>query len=322
MVERITMDAPETVSFSDAEMSAEREALLLECGTYPDKGLTVTEEDLDRIVERFSGDGAPIKVEHMDTALDPLGRVEKIWRDGSVLMAKLLFPPDMASFLRRRGVQKLSVGLSREAVGLALAEVSLVLKPRIQAAAMFGEDEEPTPARAPTLPKREGGAVGGEGAVQVLEGGVAMAEDARDVEIVRLSAALVAREVDAQIGALKAQGRVVPATEAMARALLSVPQGALVTLAEGEAPLPVSAVFLSYLQAQPPVVEFKETAFPGPATGGEGGMRSHHHAEGDLKTLTADEEAFLKKLGVDPKSVQHMMRHGSLPNAPSGMKGN
>ena len=89
----------------------EREALLLECGSRTrTRGLTVTEADLDGIVARFSGDGAPIKVEHTDTPLDPLGRVQKIWRDGSVLMAKLLFPPDMASFLRRRGVQKLSVG--------------------------------------------------------------------------------------------------------------------------------------------------------------------------------------------------------------------
>jgi len=137
MSETVTMEAPAALVFSDGEMSAERDALLLECGTYPDKGLTVTEDDLDGIVERFSADGAPVKVEHMDTPLDPLGRVQKVWRDGSVLMAKLLFPPDMASFLRRRGVQKLSVGLSREAVGLALAEVSLVLKPRVQAA-MFG----------------------------------------------------------------------------------------------------------------------------------------------------------------------------------------
>ena len=87
----------------------------------------------------------------MDTPLDPLGRVQKIWRDGSVLMAKLLFPADMAGFLRRRGVQKLWVGLSREAVGLALAEVSLVLKPRVAAAAMFGRNLPPAVPADPSL---------------------------------------------------------------------------------------------------------------------------------------------------------------------------
>ena len=91
-MKRISMDTPTVLSFSTEEMSQERDALLLECGIYPDKGLSVTEADLDGIVARFSTDGAPIKVEHMDTPLDPLGRVQRIWREGSTLMAKLLFP--------------------------------------------------------------------------------------------------------------------------------------------------------------------------------------------------------------------------------------
>ena len=315
MAERVTMEAPAALTFSEGEMSAEREALLLECGSYPDKGLVVTEEDLDGIVGRFSSDGAPIKVEHMDTPLDPLGRVEKVWRDGSVLMAKLLFPPDLASFLRRRGVQKLSVGLSREAVGLALAEVSLVLKPRIQAAAMFGESSPVAQARHPPL--------GGKGTGWEFGGGVgegvAMADgvkgdSAKDVEIARLSAALVSREVEGQVQRLKAEGRVVPATEGLVRALLSVPTGALVTLSAGAEGLPVSEVFLSYLQAQPPVVSFGEVALSGGGEAAAGtATRSHHHAQGDKPALTADEEAFLRKLGLDPAAVQHMMRHGNLP---------
>ena len=238
---QISMDAPAVFAFSETEMSSERDALLLECGTYPDKGLTVTEDDLDTIVERFSADGAPIKVEHMDTPLDPLGRVQRVWRDGSVLMAKLLFPPDLASFLKRRGVQKLSVGLSREKVGLALAEVSLVLKPRVAAAAMFGEGV-PTPGFAvpsldPATERQRLGALRGEG------------EDMKDAEIARLSAELVSREVEGQVQQLKVEGRIVPATEQLARALLSVPQSALTTLTDHMAPLPVSKVFLAYLQA-------------------------------------------------------------------------
>jgi len=140
--------------------------------------------------------------------------------------------------------------------------------------------------------------------------------DARDGEIVRLRAALGAREVEGQIAALKAQGRVVPATEALARALLSVPGESLITLTEGAAALPVSQVFLSYLQAQPPVVQFGEVGLPGTgaATGTEGGaVRTHHHALGDLPALSADEEEFLRKLGLEPADVQHVMRHGTLP---------
>ena len=312
MAERVTMEAPAALTFSEGEMSAEREALLLECGSYPDKGLTVTEADLDGIVGRFSSDGAPIKVEHMDTPLDPLGRVEKVWRDGSVLMAKLLFPPDLASFLRRRGVQKLSVGLSREAVGLALAEVSLVLKPRIQAAAMFGESSPVAPARHPPLGGKGEGPMAGGDAVNQEKSQEKSQE--KDREIARLSAALVSREVEGQVQRLKAEGRVVPATEGLVRALLSVPTGALVTLSAGAEGLPVSEVFLSYLQAQPPVVNFGEVALSGGGEAAAGtATRSHHHAQGDKPALTADEEAFLRKLGLDPAAVQHMMRHGNLP---------
>ena len=93
MAERVTMDAPAAISFSgrgDVARSGRR--CCWNAGLTRTRGLTVTEEDLDGIVARFSGDGAPVKVEHMDTPLDPLGRVQKVWRDGSVLMAKLLFP--------------------------------------------------------------------------------------------------------------------------------------------------------------------------------------------------------------------------------------
>ena len=277
MAECVMMDAPDVVMFSESEMVHERDAKLLEVGAYPDKGLTVTEADLDGIVARFAADGAPIRVEHMDTPLDPLGRVQKVWRDGNALMAKLLFPEDLAGFLRRRGVQKLSVGLSREKVGLGLAEVSLVLKPRVAAAAMFGT--EPTPRQVATLPKREGEEI------------VTMG-DAKDAEIVRLRTELSAREVNAQIGVLKAAGRVVPATETLARALLSVPGETLITLSEGTNE-PISSVFLKFLEAQPPVVKFGETAASANGTDNapEAGM-------------TTDEAAWLREtLGVDPDKV-------------------
>ncbi len=359
---RISMDTPTVLSFSTEEMSQERDALLLECGAYPDKGLSVTEEDLDGIVARFSAEGAPIKVEHMDTPLDPLGRVQRIWREGSTLMAKLLFPEDLAGFLRRRGVQKLSVGQSREAVGLALTEVSLVLKPRVAAAAMFGEEalekrptpqqaatlpkgegeEEPTPQQAATLPKGEGEEEPtpqqaatlpkGEGKEEPTpqqaatlpkgEGKEADSGAGKDREIARLSGVLMSREVEGQIASLKAAGRLVPATEHLARALLSVPHSALTTLTESVAPLPVSQVFLSYLEAQAPVVVFGEMALSGSGAVLPPETRSHHHAKGDLPALTADEEAFLKRLGLEPANVQHMMRHGTLPTAPKTAKGN
>ena len=234
----------------------------------------MTEADLDGIVARFSPDGAPVKVEHVDTPLDPLGQVRRVWREGGALMARLAFPPDLAGFLRRRGVQKLSVGLSREAAGLSLAEVSLVLKPRVASAAMFGEEA------------------------------LTMADGAKDAEILRLRAELREKEVGAQIAALKAAGRVVPATEGLARALLGTPAEARITLSAGTGPEPVAGVFLRFLEAMPPRVRFGDTA-PGasaadPATPG-------------LPQLSEEEQAWLRDtLGLDPAQVLEMMLTGKL----------
>ncbi|MGI4791374.1 MAG: hypothetical protein ACRYFS_21305, partial [Janthinobacterium lividum] len=179
MSEPLIFDAP--LTFTQEEMPSERPARLLEAGEYPDKSLTLTESDLDGIVSRFTA-GLPVKVEHVDSPLDPLGRVQRVWREGNALLGMLAFPDDLAGFLRRRGAGKLSVGLSREP--LALLEVSLVLKPRVASAALMGTEN-------------------------------------LNSEIVRLRAALTAREVESQVAAFKMQGRIVPASEAAARALLA-----------------------------------------------------------------------------------------------------
>ena len=188
--EEVTVEAPAPLTLSEEEMPSERPARLLEAGEYPDKGLTLTESDLDAIAARFTA-GVPVKVEHTDSPLDPLGRVQRVWREGNALLGILAFPSDLAGFLRRRGAAKLSVGLSREP--LALLEVSLVLKPRVASAAFLGESN--------------------------------LAESSLNAEIVRLRAALSGREADAQVAAFKAQGRIVPASEAAARALLGSDSG-------------------------------------------------------------------------------------------------
>ncbi len=257
--EALTFDAP--LLFADEEMPHERPARLLETGEYPDKSLSLTESDLDSIVERFTA-GLPVKVEHMDSALDPLGRVVRVWREGNALLGTLAFPDDLAGFLRRRGAAKLSVGLTREP--LALKEVSLVLKPRVASAAFMGE--------AP--PPQFWGA--GEGSL--------------NAEIVRLRAALTAREVEAQITSLKAQGRIVPASEAAARALLGVEGDKIILMAGGVES--IASVFRRFLASQPPVVQFGETAPAG----------------GDLDGFTHYEHTFLStRLGVDPAKVAALL---------------
>ena len=220
----VLLDSPAPLTFAaeaGEEMGSERPARLLETGDYPDKGLTLTEADLDEIVARFAAGRAasavPVKVEHVDSPLDPLGQVKRVWREGAALLGTLAFPDDLAGFLRRRGAAKLSVGLTREP--LALCEVSLVLKPRIAGAVLLGA-EASSPSPTP-------------GASAVPSPASGRGESDKEREIVRLRAEIVAREVDAQIAAFKAQGRIVPASEAPARALLASAGEAMVTLAAG-----------------------------------------------------------------------------------------
>ncbi len=248
----VIFDAPPPVS--EEEMLSERPARLLETGEYADKSLTVTEDDLDAIVSRFTA-GLPVKVEHLDSPLDPLGRVVRVWREGNALFGTLAFPDDLGGFLRRRGAAKLSVGLTREP--LALKEVSLVLKPRVASAAFLSAESLHVELNA---------------------------------EIVRLRAALTAREVDAQIAALKAQGRLVPASEAAARALLGAEGGEIIRMAGGYET--VASVFRRFLATQPPTVVFGETAPAG----------------GDFDGFTQYEHMFLSnRLGVNPKDVAALM---------------
>ncbi len=253
MSEKLTFDVP--LMFAEEEMLSERPARLLEAGEYPDKGLSLTESDLDGIVSRFTA-GLPVKVEHVDSPLDPLGRVLRVWREGNALLGMLAFPDDLAGFLRRRGAAKLSVGLSRDP--LALLEVSLVLKPRVASAAFMGTD---------------------------VPNSVNL-----NLEIVRLRAALTAREVEAQVAAFKVQGRIVPASEAAARALLASGDAA-VLMAGG--PEPVAAVFRRFLESQPPVVHLGEVMPLG----------------ADLDGFTHYEHTFLsKRLGVDPAKVAALIQ--------------
>jgi len=307
----ITLEAAEMLTFSEGETAAsseaegrrsERTARLLEAGDYPDKGLHLTGEDLDGIVARFSGAGSetfpvPVKVEHVDSPLDPLGHVKRVWRDGGALFGTLSFPDDLAAFLRRRGAAKLSVGLTR--VPLALREVSLVLKPRVAGAVLMGEEVPggPNPGGPNPGGPNPGGpnpaassdpSLLGKGEEKTEEGEIGRLR----AELRRRDEQILMREVDAQVAAFKAQGRIVPASEAPARALLAAEGEASVTLSEG--PESIGRVFKRFLEAQPPAVTFGEAM----AAVGEG-----------ASVFTQDEHTFLsKRLGVDPDRVAALIR--------------
>ncbi len=219
----LMLAGPDTFTLGDS--SGDREAILLECCDLADKKLTLDEADLDGIVSRFVALNAapvPVKVEHIDSVLDPLGRVQRIWRDGKRLMGNLAFAPAMADFLRERGPVKLSCGLKRMSDDLrtvTLTEVSLVLKPRIASACLLSDDEQS--------------------------------------ELLRLRIQVQQQKVDAQVVSLKLAGKIVPATEAAARVLLMADDHSQITLADGNS-LAVAEAFAAFLAAQPPLVVLSE----------------------------------------------------------------
>jgi len=295
------------------EMAVEKDAKIFEAGEYPDKEITVTEADLDGIIESFTE--VPVKVEHTDSPLDPLGTVKRIWRRGKDLFARLAFPSDLAGFLERRGIKKLSVALHKDP--LRLAEVSLVLSPRVPSAAMFGqtgehgnaEGKEEAERRQENVtalvriddPSSEHSAESADlreirvlsnpqseirnpqcGEVVICE----MADQDKDARIRELQFALRAKDVEAKLGELKAQGKVVPAAEAYAREILLQGDGK-VTFGEGEAT--VAQLFECFLDAQPKVITFGELA---------------PSVIGSASPLTAEEEELMAKLGVTREQMQ------------------
>ena len=136
-----------------------KHAKLFEAGDYPDKGLSVSEEDLD-VMARTSGE-VPLTVGHLDPDTENplrLGAVGNLHRKGRELFGVIRFAPEAWSLLLRSGAKYLSVCLDR--LRKRLLEVSLVVKPRVpDARVRLSEGETPVRIEVPfdsTLDDRAG----------------------------------------------------------------------------------------------------------------------------------------------------------------------
>ena len=254
-----------TAAFQLAADETERDAVLLECCTLPDKQLVLTESDLDGIVSRFSPN-VPVKLQHTDTALDPFGLVKSVQRVGKQLLGKLSFTPAIAALVRERGALALSCGLDRSP--LALSEVSLVIKGRLPAATLLSADD----------------------AAELVQ---------LRLDNTRILAQSRAREVDAQVVTLKLAGKLIPATEAAARVLLSAGDTSQILLTDGNS-LSTAEAFAAYLAAQPPLITLGQLTQLAGVTG---------MADGNASTvLTQDQRDWLEKsLGVKADAVVKTM---------------
>lgn len=223
------------LDYPPGEMSVERVAKIFEAGEYPDRGISISEEDLDAVIESFVE--VPVKVEHVDSPLDPLGAVKSVWRKGKELFARLAFPKDLATFLERRGVRKLSVAFNKDP--LRLAEVSLVLNPRVPSAAMFGRNGDQR-----HISSEE-------------EVNLAVTEMEKDRQIRELKFALRSREVESLLADMKREGKIVPASEPFAREILLKGDG---KIRFDDNVTTVAEIFARFLEAQPKVITFQELA--------------------------------------------------------------
>lgn len=275
----------------------EREAELFQAGEYPDKGVTVTEDDLDAIVAAHPADGVPLRIEHGSTPFDGfLGRVKSIWRDGVKLLGKVEMPMPAWALADYAGAKKLSVGMRPDKS--SLSEVSLVVNPRVATAQMFTFDAGDF---IDQIPLRNGvdygqmmahlfafaAQMGGNQSSHTQGGDTEMTEEKKSPETetkpeIDFGAELTKRDeaietlrkqnealqfanrkasVAATLKDLKAEGKLVPAAAEFAEAILLYSGDEVITFAKGdgtELKGTVGELFAKLMAAQPAIVEFGE----------------------------------------------------------------
>jgi hypothetical protein len=195
----------------------DRPAKLFEAGAFPDKGVTVTSEDLAAIADNFDLP-VPVWIEHAETPLD-LGYLIAVEARDDELFGTLALTAEADALLARSGARSLSVGLSPDL--RQIQEVSLVKHPRVASAQIF--------ATALTF----------EGSLQPD------AFDKRRRQIEEEEERLDTLQIERTLDGLIRQGRLMPAQRAYAKALLGHKSPLLF---DGDT-LPVSELTLRLLES-------------------------------------------------------------------------
>lgn len=227
----------------------EREAKLFEAGSYPDRGIEVSEEDLDRIIANTSE--APVRIEHSATPFDgALGVLKSVYRKGKELFGRLCFTEAAWELIKAANAKRLSVAILRDKSGIA--EVSLVREPRVADAAVFSEGDSVRIGDSELTLEAEFSA-GPDHPELVDHPG-----PADGAEVLHLRRQLIDKETDTLIDEVKRSGKLAPAAEVFARAILRSDESSVITF--GDQPTPISQVFRWFLDSQPKVIEFSELA--------------------------------------------------------------
>jgi len=135
-------------TFSETDDMVILEGKVFEAGDYPDKGFSMTEEELDQAVSEFK----PVDndLEHESTILDgKLGRLESVVRRGKELVGKVSIPKALHQIIGQNAI-KVSLAWLKESK--RIVGNALVLDPRIsdaQVVAAFSAYAEATAERNP-----------------------------------------------------------------------------------------------------------------------------------------------------------------------------
>lgn len=111
----------------------DREAKLFESGEYPDKGLTVTPDQIQTLADNFDLP-VPVLIEHSRSPLE-LGYLTQVEARGGQLFGTVSLTKEANDLIESSGAHSLSLGLSEDLS--RIVEVSLVKKPRIASARIF-----------------------------------------------------------------------------------------------------------------------------------------------------------------------------------------
>lgn len=199
----------------------ERRAKLFEAGEYPDRGLTVTRQHLERLERTFRAP-VPVWIEHASSPLE-IGYLTQVAAHGDELHGVIALTKEANALIERSGARSLSLGLAGDLS--EIREVSLVEHPRIADARLFaGAVRFDTKLEAPVDPEPDW--------------------KARCEELQRREAVRAAR---AKTSELVRQGKLLPAQVPFAEAILL----ASGSVEFGDGSEPIGRTFERLLDLQP-----------------------------------------------------------------------
>lgn len=123
----------------------ERRAKLFEAGSYPDKGVEITPEDLQKLEDSFDRP-VPVLIEHAASPLH-LGFLTEVEAEGHELFGTVALTASADRLVRQSGAESLSLGLAPDLS--RILEVSLVRTPRVESARLFSGRLEPVKVSGP-----------------------------------------------------------------------------------------------------------------------------------------------------------------------------